>query len=183
MKKIIGLIFVAGGLIVSCGEDDPLDAAWALFRDGNYAGAHAAFTELIPSEGGQAYMGLGWTALKMDSIPEANAYLNTAIATKDSILDAVAGNVFAFRVLDMHNACIFSANAVLQKKPTYVFTHERTITHHDLNVHKAYSLFDLNRLADCFQTILILDPGFTLATTDSTAELLAKLDSLYDEFN
>lgn len=182
MKKIIGSAFIAGWLIVSCGEDNPLDAAWALFREGKYVEAHAAFTELIPSEGGQAYVGLGWTALKMDSIPEANAYLNTAIATKDSILDAVAGNVFAFRVLDMHNACIASVNNVLKNKPTYVFTHERTVTHHDLNVHKAYSLFDLNRLADCLATVQILDPNFSLSSADSTGELLAKLDLLYEQF-
>ncbi len=180
--KTSGIYLFLVAIFVACGTDDPLDAAWQLFREGNYAEAHAEFTELIPSEGAQAFVGLGWTALKMDSVSESSAYFNTAIATKDSILDAVAGNVFVLWKLGAWQGSIVSANNVLTRKPAYVFTHDRTVTHHDLNVHKAYSQFDLGRLSNCLATIQILDPTFTIATSDSTGELLAKLELLYDQY-
>ncbi len=180
MKRFALIGFVL--LFVSCGDDNPLDVAWQKFRNQEYVEAHAAFTELIPSEGGQAYIGLGWTTLKMDSIPEADGYFRLAIVTQDSILEGVAGISFSSWALAQYNSSIISSENVIRRRPTFVFTHDRTVTYHDMYVHQAYSEFRLSRFSASLQTVQRLQPGYTLPSADTVGGLLAKLDSLYDQY-
>ena len=187
MKKVIKYLSgIALVLTISCGEDDPLDAGWSKFGDHDYAAAHAEFTSLVSSEGSEAYVGLGWTTLMMDSLPEADAYF--ALAAGDSLLQGYAGwSIVAWR-LGQHNPCIDRAEFAFRNAgghDSYEFPYDPEITHHDLLIHEGFSYYYLQNSFQCLNTIQKMDPSFTVALNnpDLLNILLAKLEALSQEYN
>jgi hypothetical protein len=187
MKKVIK--YLAGMTLVfamSCGDDNPLDAGWSKFGERDYAGAHAEFSSLVSSEGSNAYVGLGWTTLMMDSLPEADAYF--ALAAEDSILEGYAGWSIVAWLLGQHNPCIDRAEFVFRNAggyDSYEFPYDPEITHHDLLIHEGFSYYYLQNSFQCLNTIQKLDPSFTVALNNPNLQnvLLAKLGDLSQEYN
>lgn len=170
---LIGLSFVLSTL--SCGEDDPLDQAWQKFRDGDYAGAHAAFTNLIPGER-EAYVGLGFTTMRMDSIDEASGYFSVVAA--DSFVAAYAGWCVTAWERNEDAQGVERGLFVLREQPVFVFTHERTLTDDDVRWHIAACYLNLGNYQACSNMIQTIDASFVSTTNPDL--LLAKLEALYD---
>lgn len=171
MKKYF--VFAMGMLWVSCGEDDPLDVAWSKFRNNDYAGAHQAFAELTSSRP-EAWVGLGWTAMRMDSMPQANVYF--ANAASDSIVDGYAGWAIADWWAGDNAGVVSGAQFVLRRSPAYVFAHDRTVTARDMQMKEAYAEYRLGNYARVAQII-----GSLTGTTPGTGpdELLTELEDLF----
>lgn len=161
-------------LMMACGEDDPLDAAWQKFEDKAYPQAHTAFTNLISSKGSAAYVGLGWTTLRMDSLQASDRYF--ALAKEDSLVDGYAGWSFGLWALERYSQSLEAASFALRKKPRYVFVHDETVTNRDLILHQAYGYFHLGQYAACIEKIRFFDPSFPLDATPQ--QILQKLDQL-----
>lgn len=173
MKKIIGVVLPFALIVGSCGDDDPLDEAWSKFRNRDYAGAHEDFSKLIPGER-EAYVGLGWTTLRQDSLDAADGYFS--IVAGDSLIDAyVAWTALAWERGE-DAASITRARFVLNRNPSYVFKHDRSITYHDVLIHEGYGELHLGNYTRVAQILAELD--VTVADNNPDT-LLAALEELY----
>jgi len=184
MKKILMLFGVIGwAFSVSCGDENPLDAAWAKFEDAkgtdDYTEAYTAFSDLVSSEGTPAMVGLGWTVLRMDSMAAADMYFSQVAS--DSVVDAYAGWEFAQWALGNYTGSIAKGDFVLRKEPRYVFEHDRTVTDEDVKLHQAYGYFHTGNYSQCIAKIQAIDPGYippSLSDPQLEEKLLIKLESL-----
>jgi hypothetical protein len=173
MKKTTGVLLFFMTVSIGCGDDDPLDAAWSKFRGRDYAGAHEAFSRLIPGER-QAYVGLGWTTLRQDSLDAADGYF-TVIAG-DSLIDAYAAWTALAWERGENSASVIRARFVLNRNPTYVFKHDRSITYHDVLIHEGYGELNLGN----YTRVAEILERFDVTVTDNNPDtLLAALESLY----
>lgn len=173
MKKRIGVILLFAAIIGSCGEDDPLDEAWSRFRNRDFAGAHEGFSKLIPGER-EAYVGLGWTTLRQDSLDAADGYF--AVVAGDSLIDAYAAWTALAWERGENAASVARARFVLNRNPRYVFKHDRSITYHDVLIHEGYGELNLGNYARVAEILALLDVTVTGNNPDT---LLAALESLY----
>jgi hypothetical protein len=182
MKKKIGWLVLSGLVVMGlgCGEDDPLAEAWKRFRDGDYAGAHAAFSDLSGSE---ALVGLGWTTLRMDSIAAADGYFQQAAG--DSLVAGYAGWGLVKWVLGQYPSCIQCGDFVLQRAgATFVFDEDRSVTYKDVLWHQASSYYHLGNLEACIAKIQQIDESWVapdLSDPDLETILLRKLEELFGE--
>lgn len=177
MKK---KLFLALGCLamMSCGggdsEDTQIADAWALFVAGQYTQAHAAFTAAVRDHRAEALVGLGWTTLKMDSIPASNGYFTRAQG--DSLIHGYAGWAISSWVAGDYSGSATQAQYVLDKLPAFVFEYDNGVTQRTMWLIQGYDYYHLGNMANCLNRIQLLDPSFT-STTDPAA-LLAKLDAL-----
>jgi len=170
-------------LIMSCGPDDPFDAAWTKFESGDYAGSYVAFKDLT-DKGEQAYMGLGWTTLKIaDSVLVSDGYFQTAatLAGSDTSADTYAGWTVSKWANGDYAGSIDKARVTLRKNSSYVFSHDRRVTKDDIKLHEAYGLYHVGQYQECADLVHELDATWTL-TTDIQL-LLDELESLYDLYD
>lgn len=186
MKRTVRFIVCLSLIVMSCDEGSPLEAGWSKFGEGDYVGAHAEFVSLVESEGSTAYVGLGWTAMKMDSLPEADAYF--ALAAGDSLPEGYAGWSIAAWLLEQHTQCIERAEFVFRSAgsyDSYVFPYDPSITYHDLLLHEGFSYYHNQNFFECINTIQRLDPAFSVAlnNTDLQTILLARLQALSQEYD
>lgn len=173
-------------LIAACEDTNPLDAAWSKFGEHDYAGAHAEFTSLVGSEGSAAYVGLGWTTLMMDSLPESDAYFT--LASGDSLMEGYAGWSILAWLQGQHDLCIDRAEFVFRNAGSYdayVFPYDPEITYHDLIIHEGFSYYYNQNFFECINTVQRIDPAFSVALNDPQIEtkLLAQLDLLSQTYN
>lgn len=180
MKHLLKYLLTAAAVVffLSCEEDKPLDEAWILFEDGQYAEAYAAFTGLTGSDGSAAVEGQGWSAFMMDSVELADSHFESI--EEDSLPDSYAGWAFVRWAKNDYVGSVDRAQFVLLEKPTYVFTHNKKITDKDLKVHQAYAQFHLDNYTACNELIAQLDA--TWVSTNEPEALLTKLESLYESF-
>ena len=173
-------------LMAACEDTNPLDAAWSKFGEHDYAGAHAEFTSLVGSEGSAAYVGLGWTTLMMDSLPESDGYFT--LASGDSLLEGYAGWSILAWLQGQHDLCIDRAEFVVRNAggySSYVFPYDPEITYHDLVIHEGFSYYYNQNFFECINTVQRIDPSFSVALNDPQIEnkLLEKLDLLSQTYN
>lgn len=166
--------------VTSCGDTvvSALDEGWTAWESGIYAEAHLKFTEAGGSEG---LNGLGWTTLKMDSLPKSQVYFAlAAVGGADTLIDAMAG--LAIVAWQQHNYAISlqAADYVLRQQPNYIFTHDATITKNTVALAKAYDEYHLGQYANCIASIQRVDAAFTANANDPniTQILLTKLNLL-----
>lgn len=187
MKKAlvvaIGLSFL---LMTACGDENPLDAGWQKFGEHDYAGAYAEFASKVSSEGAAAYVGLGWTTMMMDSLPESDAYF--LLASGDSLLEGYAGWSINAWLQGQHASCVDRAEFVFRNAggyDSYIFPYDPDITHHDLLIHEGFSYYYLQNSFECLNTIQRLDPSFSVALNDPNLStiLLGKLEDLSQLYN
>ncbi|KAB2878677.1 hypothetical protein F9K33_12385 [bacterium] len=186
MKRAIRYLLGLSLIAMSCDDPNPLDAAWSKFGAGDYPGAHAEFSSLVGSEGSGAYVGLGWTAMKMDSLPESDTYFG--LASGDSLLEGFAGWSILAWLQGQHVLCIDRAEYVFRNAGGYsffVFPYDPTITYHDLLLHEGFSYYHTLNFSACINIIQRIDPSFSIALNDPQLQniLLAKLQSLTQEYD
>jgi hypothetical protein len=177
MKK---KLFLAVGCLamMSCGGSDSKDTriadAWALFVAGQYPEAHAAFLLAFRSNEAEALVGLGWTTLKMDSIPASNGYFTRAQG--DSLIHGYAGWAISSWIAGDYSGSVTRAQYVLDKLPAFVFEYDNGVTQRTMWLVQGYDHYHLGDMANCLNRIQLLDTAF--ASTTDPAALLAKLDAL-----
>lgn len=181
-RPLIGMLSL---LALACGNPTALDDAWAKFEAKDYDGAHLAFSDLA-AQGAAApiYVGLGWTAMRMDSLAAADAYFAAALTLPDSentLQDGYAGWSVVAWAMQNHAACITYSQNVLTQDDFYVFVHDRSVTYQDLLLHEAYSYYYLTDYLHCIDRIQAIDPAFIapdISDPGTPVILLAKMESL-----
>ncbi len=182
-KKYTFLIIMIGLILVvlpACNESDPLEEAWAKFEEGDYDGAYTAFSDI--GDDPEAYTGLGWTVLKMDSIDPADRFFQLAesISGTDTVADVYSGWMAASWVKGQYQKTIEKADIVLRHDPDYVFSHNDKITKSDIELHKAFSYFYLGDYTKCNAAIASIKTGWV--PTNDENSLLTTLESLFEEY-
>ncbi len=162
-------------------EIDPLDEAWDKFEKGNYEGAYLDFSTIGADP--EAYTGLGWTALEMDSIDVADRFFQLAETASgtDTIVDIYSGWMVSAWVKGHYQKVVDYADIVLSHHPNYVFAHNTEITKSDVQLHQAFSYFHLGNYIKCNAVISLLNTNWV--TTNERDVLLTELESLYQDYN
>lgn len=177
-KPILFLSLILTCVTGACDDYEAslMDAAWKKFENQDYDGAYAEFSAL---NGPNARIGLGWTLLRMDSIPEADRAFR--IAAADSVLDGYAGIAITSWKTGRYTSAIYAANFVERWDPEYYFVHDPSVELNDLILHKAFCQYYLNDLTACNASIKKLDPAWVTSTNPAT--VLNKLEALYDQMD
>ncbi|MCB0834840.1 MAG: hypothetical protein KDC45_15330 [Bacteroidetes bacterium] len=178
---VLGALFIAGVFLTGCPTDDPLTPAWDAFSTRNYPAAYALFSEQAPTVGAPAYVGLGWTTMRMDSLVQSDSYFAVAAAS-DTLVDAFAGWAVLGWIRGQHAECAERVNIVFTLTEGYIFPYDREIRGEDLYLHQAFSYYYLQDYAKCVGSIQKIDPAFALAISDPQRDvkLLTKLQQLSD---
>ncbi len=166
MKKLT-LLSLMTLLLLSCDPASPFDDGWALFEEKKYPEAVTEFTDRI-SDGNEAYVGLGWSSLKMDSIQDADDYFNQ-IAT-DSLADAYAGWMTVKWVQRDYVKVIEYGDVVLSKDEFYLFSHDNTANNEDILLHQAYAYYAMRNLSSCISKLRQVDSNFSGGINDPDIE-------------
>ncbi len=159
------------------GGNGAFDTAWSLFESGKYQEAKTEFEAHI-SDGSEAYVGLGWSSLRMDSISAADGYFAQIIG--DTLIDGYAGLVAVkWAQRDYANTILFG-DVVLLAQFDYIFSHDVTVNNQDIALHQAFAYYALGNLSGCISKIRQVDPDFSNGVNDPGIEdiILAKLTSL-----
>ncbi len=189
------LLAIGAILLASCGpgsDTDPLVQAWQLFSDGKYADAHAEFVAILSVDETNAYVGLGWTTMKMDSINAADKYFTMAsnvlplaadsitLLPNDSLVHGYAGWAFVAWLKEDYQKAIDRAHFVLRKEPEFKFEFDTKIAKNAILLTLAESYFSLSNYQACIDHIKLIDTSFTASAGDANikATLLAKLEAL-----
>lgn len=168
MRRVTEILFITlAAFFMSCGDETvvpALDEGWTAWENGLYATAHEKFTEAGGVEG---LNGLGWTTLKMDSLPKSQIYFAlAAVGGSDTLTDAAAGLAIVAWQQANHDTSLMAANYVLRKAPNYIFTHDVTITKNTMLLAKAYDEYHLLQYANCITSIQQIDNAFTANVND-----------------
>ncbi len=176
LYQLLAVASIFSLVLISCGDEDPLDAAWAKFEDQAYADAHAAFTDLVSDKGSAALVGLGWTTLRMDSLAASDGYFDRA--KTDSVVDGYAGWSCVLWATERYAESLEKASFALRKQPNYVFTYDRSVTDEDLRLHQAYGYFHLGDYNSCILMIRSFPQEANFPLTATPEEILLKLEEL-----
>ena len=151
--------------------------AWQSFEAKQYVTAHQLFVSVAHIDPENAYTGLGWTTIKMDSLASAKRYFS--IIANDSVIDAYAGQAIVDESQKAYSSMISNSDFVLRKNPNWVFYHDQTICYKALILKRASSYFALGNYGSSLTEVQKLDPSFNVdvATSAGQASLAAKIDS------
>lgn len=162
-----------------------ISEGWERFEAGNYIGANVKFTaaRMAGEDVGEAFNGLGWTALKRNSVGWARNMFDSSLArgAYDPV-EPMAGRAIASWDLQVPDA-ISSAEGVLAADPSFVFAHDGTLDWHDMRVILAELYFLALRYDDANDQVLALggapqEPSSPTFVEDLLAEI-ERLSSLY----
>lgn len=163
----------------SCGDDSTdtgLADAWQLFVNGQYAQAHSAFINRLNEDGSEAYVGLGWTTLKMDSLDASDRYFQRASA--DSLVHGYAGWAITSWLRGNYAGCISQGSFVLRKEADFEFEFNVDVDFRVIILAQAYSYYHLGNFTACVERIQRLDGTYAMPGSNVAAQLLTKLDQL-----
>ena len=166
------------------GDDGLITQAWAKFEGGQFEAALSTFEEAAGGEGerAEAYNGMGWCYMKIDSLQAGLDAFDQALSEGLSSADPRAGKALIYRDItpaDFQNAIDWAYEA-LRKDAHYVFSHDTSLDWKDLRLVRAQSYFALARYLSAKFEIDILNPENHLNPGSATfvEDLLAEIQRL-----
>lgn len=193
MKTYFSTLILAVVLFVNfgCGDDaadeagNLITSGWEKFEAHDYTGAAEDFANAIGADSSraEAYVGVGWTALKLDQLAIASLSFSVALSLEETD-DAYAGKALADLNLDDKASAINDVDAVLtitgNSVNSYTFSHDTTVTQADLLWIKARAHFLLADYAGAQTAVNVLSPSNGLNPESPTyiEELAAAIEAL-----
>lgn len=179
MQRIkLGLTLALLSFLIAC-EEDPatqVERGWQLFESGDFLEARSAFMNAAASGSTDAYNGLGWSYLRLDSISEAR--IAFAFASSDSNPEIYAGWSSANVLSEDFQKALEKSAVVLRQDANFVFSHDTDVDYKDMIWQRAYCYYHLGQYALSLQEIQKISPNFNSA---NPADILNKLESLSNE--
>ncbi len=190
------LYFLLTIFILNCGSDngykpEEKEAAeltsegWTLFSYGinSYNKALTTFNEAIALDSTyiEAYSGAGWTNARLTNLTEALTYLNKCISLNSSFVDAHAGKAFIYNAQKEYQKSIESGNTTLIKDKNWIFSHDETLSYHDIHLIIAEGYFGVGDYSRSLNQIQILNPEFSadINSKAGIAKLSAEIERLH----
>jgi tetratricopeptide (TPR) repeat protein len=157
---------------------------WGKFESGQFEEALHRFGQAIEKDPdyGEAYNGVGWCCVRLDSLRSGLDAFNQAMAKGVISGDPRAGLAVICRDLDPvdFQMAISWAESALATDSDYVFSHDTLLNWRDLRLIIAQSCYGLGLYDDAHAQVDILDPDNALDPASSTyiEELLAEIQRL-----
>lgn len=181
MKPYIKSSAIAIALMMFACDSGPTDyigEGWAFFSAGELDQAYATFLTPAAQNDPEAFVGLGWVCVELDSMPSADRYF--ALAAADSLSNGYAGWALTLWARSDYTGCLDKAAFVLRHESSYRFEFKTTIDYKDLIWYQAESYLHLGNNSACLSKIQALDPSFTanLGAANIADVLATKLENL-----
>jgi tetratricopeptide (TPR) repeat protein len=189
---VVAILAACLGLGIGCGGDGGpgVTAAgltaggWELFEAGETHAALARFEDAlgISRTYGEAYNGIGWCCVRLDSLERGTDSFEAAIANGVTSADPPAGMAIIYRDLEPVNfqLAVDFADSALTLDLDYSFEHDPTFDWRDLRLILAQCLLGLQRYHDAKQQVDILNPANALDPASDTfvEDLIAEVERL-----
>lgn len=163
------------------------EQGWDKFEDNQFEEAVSEFDQALGKdpEYGEAYNGVGWCCVKIDSLEAAIDAFGQAISNGVISADPRAGKAIVYRDLEPvdFQMAIDWADSGLAIDSDYAFTHDDTFDYKDLRLILAQSYYGLSQYDEALAQVDILNPTNTLDPESDTyiEDLLAEIQRLGDE--
>ena len=195
LRRTLTLLYFIFILLIACKNDPPpeppktaeqlIKEAWVQFESHNYSYAITIFSEAIALDYklAEAYMGLGWSYGKIDSLDLAISNFKIAIIldVEEQYIDIYAGYAFVCFHANEFSQAITAAKKVIERyDEVYIFLHDPTITTSDIRLLLAQCYFETGEYYLAQAQVDILDPDNNLDPYSSNyiEELAAFIESL-----
>lgn len=186
------LLVTATVLFSGCGdkgngpseEDGLVSQGWAKFERGQFDEALSTFEEAAggDTERGEAYNGMGWCYMQIDSLQAGLDAFDLALAEGLGTADPRAGKALIYRDLTPPNyqGAIDWAYDALRKDVHFVFPHDTSLDWKDLRLVRAQSYFALAKYLSAKFEVDILNPenGLNPGSATFVENLLAEIQRL-----
>lgn len=134
---------------------------WERFEQQDFRGGLGKFGEAVAKDAsyGEAYSGIGWCCIKIDSLAGGITALSQAISRGVAGADPRAGKAVIYRDLAPvdFGLAIAWADSALRVSLRYVFPHDTTLGWRDLRLILAQSYFGLRRYGEAKAQVDSLD--------------------------
>jgi len=171
VKKIIIALVLSAVILVGCsngtGSEDKSAAdltneGWQSYSVHDYQAALSKFAEAIDKDGSyaDAYNGAGWANAKSDNLSAAITSFSDGVARSALLMDLRAGIAFVYNAQKNYALSNQFANQVFQTSPTWVFTHDRSISIADLRLLAAENYFALANYSESLHQVQLIEPSF-----------------------
>ena len=166
-------------LMLSCGGDTPWSSwqrasevnedGWALYAEGDYAGAAIEFEAALEIEPAftEALLGLAWCKSHDGEFEAALDDYDTVLASGEFETDAYAGRAAAALAATEASLAVASADSALSRSPSYEFGRHEEYNWRDLRLILAQAHFALGQYAYAQAEVDLLDPDNGLDPGDS----------------
>lgn len=163
--------------------DDILNDAATAFEAGDYAAALQLYTKARDKKPNlaEAYSGMGWSYLKLDSLQAANTIFSSGSTKTDPSAELYAGWSFILNALKDYAGSNTQAAAALALDSAWQFQFGLGLSSADLHVTRAENFLALGDFPNAKIEVVILDASFASVdvTTDSgKAQLASKIEAL-----
>ena len=196
-RKFIALLLTLALLLInmSCDQDSTTEPpktidqliteGWINFEKQQYQNAINSFEAAlnIDINFDEAYLGLGWSFAKIDSVVKGNTNAKIAIHLNPELVDAYTCYAFTSFQLNQYNQSIAAAKKVIETEGEYyIFTHDPEITITKLRILLAQCYFETGQYSLAHQQVNILKPDNTLNPSSSNyiSDLCEIIESLND---
>ena len=144
---------------------------WEWFQQGAYDSARVRFQNALQrhAQYPPAYVGLGWVALRVDSLNVARFWFDMGLFRDNSLSDGHAGRAVVFFTEQNYSGSLEDINAVLQADSQYVFQGDTAFTAADLHLLAAQDDYALGQYEAALEhcTVLAPDNGIDAAIPSS----------------
>lgn len=176
MKKyFVYLIMISAFLFAYAGcqgtnDPEPVDQyaqkitnAWAAFSQGNFTTATNLFLEAKSSDSSKtdAYLGLAWCYLKLDSVNSSLEKFSTASTMGVSTADLHAGFAFVLNASKQYQLSNSHAENALILSPNWVFPYQTSINKYDLQLLEAQNFYQLGNFTNSLNYVKMLNVSFS----------------------
>ena len=159
-----------------------ISQAWTAFSQGQYQDAANSFTEAKSTNANEAeaYVGLGWSLLKLDNLAQANTEFNSGSTKNNPSADLYAGWAFVLNAQKDYANSNTQAAQALTVDPNWSFAYGLPLDMGDLHVLKAENYFLLGSFSESLVEVQILNPGFSVdvSTSEGQSALAAEIERL-----
>lgn len=185
MKKyLVYLIMLSTSLLVYDGckaINDPeveqyalkITDAWSAFSQGNFTTATNLFLEakLSDSSKTDAYQGLAWCYLKLDSLNASLEEFNNASRMGVLNADFHAGLAFVLNASKQYQLSNSNAESALALSPNWVFPYQTSINKSDLQLLAAQNFYQLGNFTNSLTYVKMLNVSFSADVGTATGRL------------
>jgi len=153
--------------------------AWGAFSQANYGGAYDLFNQARVSDTtkADAYLGLGWSKFKLDSLTSAAASFILAARAGLTSADLYAGRAFVANAAKQYEQSIEYAGQALTLNPNWVFAYQSSLNKNDLQLLQAQNYYQLGNFATSLTYVKLLNISFA-ADVNTAAGRLALADEI-----
>jgi tetratricopeptide (TPR) repeat protein len=155
---------------------------WTAFQSTQYDTAIVLFSlaKQMNSNKVDAYVGLGWSYMKLDQLTTASDEFNMGSQKANPPADLFGGWAFVLNALRDYGGSNAEADQVFTLDPTWTFSYGLPLSKDDLHVLKAENYFLLGNYTYSLNEVKRLNSGFNADVTTSIgrAALAAEIERL-----